>query len=188
MRAGWALIWLAVFSGWGAENGSTGRCMVKGRIVNAITGEPVRKAQVTLRNEPADSSVSAATDDSGAYALSDVEPGTYDLRVQKNGFVPAGKPVSLQGSGSGWACPGAGGSPVASDAVTRLMPAAVMAGRVVDGDGGPVAGALVQAIQSRGAGSTQRLVVAGSATTNDLGEYRIFGLAGGRYYLGASYR
>ena len=28
----------------------------------------------------------------------------------------------------------------------------------------------------------------GGATTNDLGEYRVFGLAPGRYYLNANYR
>jgi hypothetical protein len=188
MRRGLALVWLAIVGAWGADSPTPGACIVQGQVVNAVTAEPLKKAQVTLRNASTNSSLSATSDQAGSYSLAGAEPGTYDLLVQRRGFVSSGTSVSLQGTGVGWACPAPPPGQAVVDAVIRLAPQAVMAGRVVDRDGEPIPGASVQAIQSHGSGSAQRYSVAATATTNDLGEYRIFGLASGRYYLGAAYR
>jgi hypothetical protein len=188
MRRFRVLFWFAALCAWGADIHGPVTCTVKGRVVNAITAGPLKKTQISLRNQTNDNLYSATSDETGRFSLTGTEPGGYEIRVQKHGFVQSGKAASLQGTGPGWSCSVLPSGQIAEEIVIRLMPEGVVAGRVVDGDGEPIPGASIQAIQSRGAGSTGRYSVAATATTNDLGEYRIYGLSPGRYYLGAAYR
>jgi len=73
------------------------------------------------------------------------------------------------------------------DLVFKLIPAAVIAGRVYDEDGEPVPGARMEAMQYQYIESRRQLTPMRYATTNDLGEYRLFGLPPGRYYIRANY-
>lgn len=166
---------LLAVAGWAADNppGSAG---LSGSVVNALTGEPLKKAQVTLDDAASERTYAAATDDAGAFTLASLEPGAYELIVQKRGFVQDGKVVTLK----------AGQTPSGEN--IRLVPQGVVTGRIADRAGDPVAGVTIQAIQASSAGGVLRYSIAGSATTNDLGEYRIFGLNPGRYYLGGAYR
>lgn len=145
-----------------------------GRVLNALTGEPLKKAQLTLRSTTsADISYRLATDEQGGFSHPTVAAGNYDLVVQRPGFVQAAKPVSLTS-----------GDPTAEMTI-RLVPQGVVAGRVADRDGDPVARVTVEAIQARYEGGMRRFLVSSSTVTNDLGEYRIYGLTPGTYYLGA---
>lgn len=74
------------------------------------------------------------------------------------------------------------------DLVFKLVPHAVITGRVVDADGEPVAYVQVQPMLYRYNNGCKQLAPAGFVTTNDLGECRLFGLAPGRYYLRATPR
>jgi Carboxypeptidase regulatory-like domain len=69
-------------------------CSVEGRVVNAITGEPIRRASVLLmRSDPVPgetgppTSFSTQSDSSGQFAMKDIEPGKYRLTVNRNGYV-----------------------------------------------------------------------------------------------------
>lgn len=151
-------------------------CRFAGRVVNATTGEPLKKAQVILRaTASSDLSYHAATDEQGGFALPAVAGGNYELVVQRPGFVQAAKSLALSGGDT------------VDDAVVRLIPHGVVAGRVIDRDGDPMARVTVEAIQAHYQGAAKRYVVANSAITNDLGEYRIYGLSPGTYYLGGMY-
>jgi hypothetical protein len=67
----------------------------------------------------------------------------------------------------------------------RLTATGVIAGRVLGEDNEPRVRANVQACTPRYVEGERRLIGAASiASTNDLGEYRIYGLAPGRYYVG----
>src|SRR5947208_15375800 len=70
----------------------------------------------------------------------------------------------------------------------RMTPNGVITGHVVDEDREPVAFLQVQAMRHRYSQGKKQLVAYGSATTNDIGEYRIFGLPPGRYYISVSAR
>src|SRR5712692_6828588 len=74
------------------------------------------------------------------------------------------------------------------DVVFRLTPNAVISGRVFDEDGEPMERVTVQARLFMYRHGQRQLMPASGAMTDDLGEYRIFGLAPGRYYLSATYR
>ena len=67
----------------------------------------------------------------------------------------------------------------------KLGPLAVIAGRVVDDQGEPVVSASVTAMLYRYVSGRRQLMPGAGASTNDLGEYRIFGLQPGRYYIRA---
>jgi len=151
-------------------------CRFAGRVLSTATGEPVKKAQVILRGSASSSlSYHIATDEQGTFSFAAVAGGTYEFVVQRAGFVQAAKPLVLAGGDS------------VDDAVVRLIPHGVVAGRVIDRDGDPVTRVTVEAIQAHYQGGARRYVVAGSAITNDLGEYRIFGLTPGTYFLGGMY-
>jgi Carboxypeptidase regulatory-like domain len=67
----------------------------------------------------------------------------------------------------------------------RMTPQAAITGRITDDNNDPVVSATVRVMRYRYVMGRRQLSPAGSATTNDLGEYRIYGLAAGRYYLAA---
>ncbi len=66
------------------------KCTVEGRVVNANTGEPLRKAAISMhRIDPAAQMQGAGTttDASGNFAMKDIDPGRYSLMASRNGFV-----------------------------------------------------------------------------------------------------
>lgn len=162
---------------WAADDKPQARCSVTGSVVNAVTGEPLKAAELTLRSTvSSDLLYTAITNAAGIFSLAGGDAGTYELVVRKRGFVQTGRSIPLAAEQA------------ATAIVIRLTPQGVIAGRVLDGEGEPLPGVSVQAIQSHSTAGIRRYSVSGSATTNDLGEYRIFNLAPGRYYLGGAYR
>ena len=163
-------------------------CGVSGSVVNALTGEPVRHAQVTVRRidiVPGATS-SVATDSSGSFAVAALEPGTYRISADHTGFIPA--QLGQRGPNK----------PAASLVLTpgqkstgqriNLYPQGVITGRIVDEDGEPVPNVEVQVSRLQYMAGRKQLARSAGSMTNDLGEYRVFGLSPGRYYLNAIYR
>ena len=161
------------------------KCTIEGSVLNAATGEAVKKVTVNLRqlNNRSMSNYVASTDASGHYKFENVDPGRYNLSADKTGFV------QQQYGAKGPARPGTMLTLTAGqnmkDAVFKLIPQGVVTGRVVDEDGDPVRGVILQSQTYRYNNGKKQLTPSGMATTNDLGEYRIFGLAPGRYYVTA---
>jgi hypothetical protein len=163
-----------------------GKCILEGQVVKAATGEPLKKARVRLQEvETGTSLVTAITDLSGRFVLSDIEPGRYRLSVQRTGYLQ--QRYGQDGANR----PGAILSLVPGqrlrDIVFRLMPHAVVAGRVYDEDGEPVPGVRVEALRYRYLRGERHLIPSGSNSSNDLGEYRIYGLPPGHYYISAAH-
>ena len=168
-------------------------CSISGQVSNAATGEPVRRALVYMRRidtSPGVTNVqvtqSGTTDAAGRFALSGIAPGKYRLSAERSGFLTtqygsrgpnkAGTLITLE--------PGQ----KSSDMTMRLTPHGVIAGRVVDDEGEPVPNANVQALRQQYMQGQKELVRTGGGTTNDLGEYRVFGLPPGRYFVSAEMR
>jgi protocatechuate 3,4-dioxygenase beta subunit len=170
------------------------RCSIEGQVMNSLTGEPVRKAHVTLNGMGSPNSrgvagpltYGAVTDAGGRFTIQDIEPGSYFMVAERNGFT--------DGQSGRW---GPGHSPTTvtlnpgqhtSDIVFRLVPHGVITGRVLDEDGEPVQNVQVNVLRYRFFRGKRQLVPSGGSGTDDLGEYRIFGLEPGKYYLSANYR
>jgi protocatechuate 3,4-dioxygenase beta subunit len=149
--------------------------------VNSITGDPIRKAEVTLRiveSRPGPGSVRVSTSDpSGIFIFNDVPPGKYIISAQRNGFVsqnrgrPAIQSISVTA-----------GQDVSGISI-KLTPHSVVTGKVLDEDGEPMFGAAVNIMEERYVRGRRTLTARGSGTVNDLGEYRIAGLQPGRYFV-----
>jgi len=71
------------------QNQAPGQCSLSGTVVDSITSEPLNK--VNLRLEPPNSQamhVSVTTSDAeGRFALVNLEPGSYRLRGNRNGYL-----------------------------------------------------------------------------------------------------
>ena len=124
------------------------------------------------------------TDSQGKFSLKDVEPGSYTLQVANNGFARAeygqrmvgvpGRPVTVTADQT------------LKDLVIQLTPAGYVSGRVQDLAGQPVVGVPVQLIKATyGVNGQRTFQQAGNTRTNDRGEYRLYWVTPGRYYLNA---
>lgn len=160
-------------------------CTVEGAVVDARTQAPLRKASITLwgGREGARGGVAGTTDAAGKFVIDKVPPGRYQVTVQRNGYAP-----STTGSGNPSSLTLSAGERL-KGIVFRLQPAAAISGRVVDEDGEPLVYAQVMVMRYRYVRGKRQLVNAGGGgPTNDRGEYRIFGLPPGRYFVSASYQ
>jgi 5-hydroxyisourate hydrolase-like protein (transthyretin family) len=160
-------------------------CAVEGMVVKATTGEPLKRARITLRRaEGREPPVTAVTDAAGRFSLQSLAPGRYRLTVERNGHVRQeygqrlpGRPGTILTLNPGQ---------VLRDLSFRMVPSATLTGRVFDEEGEPMPMVNVQALRYSYAQGRRQLVTAGGGNTNDLGEFRIWGLAPGRYYLSAT--
>ncbi len=165
----------------------TGTARIRGRILAADTGQPIRKAQVRATSAELKESRLATTDGNGMYELSELPAGRYQLTATKGSFVQlqygqarpfeAGKPLQL-----------ADGQ-VAEHIDFNLPRGALVIGRVVDEFGEAVTDVQVTAMRYRYVAGRRLLGPVGRmVTTNDIGEFRLFGLAPGQYFLSATLR
>lgn len=163
-----------------AANPAAEGCSVEGVVVNAATRENLRKVRVILAKTSAGStqSVGATTDSEGRFQVAGLSPGSYRVIAARSGFVrQPGSPTVLTLTA---------GQRV-KDLVFRLIPAAVLGGRVSDQDGDPLPGVRIQLLRYQYTEGARRLEPVEFAITDDRGQYRIPGLRAGRYYLKASY-
>lgn len=164
-----------------------GTSILRGQIVAADTGAPIRRAQVRISGVGLRESRVAITDAQGRFELRELSAGRYTVTASKGGFV------TLQ---YGQRRPGESGTPLElGDAQTLdkvivgLPRGSVITGRITDEFGEPVVNAGVTAWQYAFVGGTRRLVPAGGRdTTDDQGQYRLFGLAPGDYIVSAVLR
>jgi protocatechuate 3,4-dioxygenase beta subunit len=173
-------------------------CTVAGRVVTAAEGTPLKSARVMLMAENSGQreprTYGVTTDASGVFVLKNVAPGRYRLFAERTGYVSQQYRSSDTESG---ALLGLQPRQQVSDILFRLVLAAVVTGRVTDEDEEPMAGIRVMALrrpteeeqeeeESYGSRQQDQLMPAGSARTDDRGQYRVFGLKPGEYYLQAT--
>jgi hypothetical protein len=165
----------------------TGTARIRGRVAAGDTGAPLRRAQVRAFSPELREGRISSTDQQGRYEIKDLPAGRYTLTATKGGFV------SLQ---YGQRRPYEAGKPLEiadGEAVERadfsLPRGSVITGRVTDEFGEPVAEAMVQVMRYRYFEGQRRLVpVARPDQTDDIGQYRVFGLPPGDYYVSATLR
>jgi hypothetical protein len=109
-------------------------------------------------------------------------PGRYHLFAERTGMLEVDK---HRARSDGRVLSLAAGQEL-KDLQVRLQAAAVVRGRVTDEDGDPLANAQVAVLRQTFVGGRNRLEQAGAERTNDLGEYRVAGLAAGNYFVSVS--
>jgi Carboxypeptidase regulatory-like domain len=166
---------------------ATGTAKISGRVISAETGAPIRRAQIRVTSRDAGMSREATTDGDGRFELLSLPRGRYRLYVARAGYVTleygqtrpfeAGKPLDIVDGQS-------------LERVDFNLPrGSVIAGRITDEVGDPVTDVQVQAMRYQFTGGERQLVNAGrTSTTDDLGQFRVFGLMPGDYIVRASMR
>jgi len=159
---------------------------ITGVVVDAESRTPLRGVRVVLFIEaPSPPPVSLRgphvlmTDPSGRFVFDRLTAGTFRIDAMKAGYVrptePNERPLFT----------------IADDqhvdgVMVPLRKGGAIAGRILDRDGEPVTDARVQASPWTPVAIGVRPVPGPTAVTNDLGEFRLFGLAAGDYLLVAT--
>jgi hypothetical protein len=118
------------------------------------------------------------TDASGRVEFAGLPGGSYTLILSPaSGYVRPRQSPSVQLKD------GEDGS-----LALRLDRAGAITGHVLDESGDPIARAQVLVMQRVSSGGAFRIGSSGVASTDDLGQYRVFDLVPGDYYVAASYR
>ncbi|MDX2268959.1 MAG: carboxypeptidase regulatory-like domain-containing protein [Bryobacter sp.] len=165
--------------------------VLRGKAVHALTGEPVRRATVTLQTiptpkpgsapvfvgPPQGKSVTSGTD--GSFVFEELEEGSYRLYAEKAGFVrtsygasspnSAGTPLKLISGGE------------LKDLSLRMLPGATVAGMVVDEEGEPLERLQVMVLRKNPSMGRNLWQPLASAQTNERGEFRLTGLTAGSF-------
>jgi len=163
---------------------AAGAAVLQGHVV-ADTGQPVRRATVRV-SMPGNGPWLTTTDASGSFRLDGLPVARVIVTASKAGFVTMGPgqtdPFASTTSTTLQA------SPQANDVTIRLIRGAALVGRVIDEFGDPVAEGSVRAYHAEYSGGGRRLMPVRVDQTDDLGQFRLFGLAAGRYYVAANWR
>jgi protocatechuate 3,4-dioxygenase beta subunit len=160
---------------------------IEGTVVNAATGEPVKKARVTLapigrRTLP----YATTTDAAGHFLIDEVEAGRYDLTASRSGYLD--QSYSPRGDPNHRAVLTLETGQDLKGMVFKLMPQGAITGRILNEDGDPVSDAIVDCMSIGYERGKRRLIGLDNATTNDLGEFRLPGLRAGNYVIRATYQ
>jgi protocatechuate 3,4-dioxygenase beta subunit len=170
-----------------AQATAPGTAVIRGHVVAADTGQALRKAQVRIFAPEIRENRLATADADGKYEFKEVKAGRYTVTASKGSYVALqygqtrpfepGKPLEI-----------AAGQTL--EKVDFVLPhGGIITGRLVDEFGDPLPDAMVAAQRYQNFNGQKRLVPAGrSAQTNDIGEFRLFGIPPGQYYLSATLR
>jgi protocatechuate 3,4-dioxygenase beta subunit len=166
-----------------------GTSVIRGSIVSADTGTPIRRAQVRISGQGVPTRL-ATTDQQGRFEIRELPAGRYTVSALKAGFVTleygqrrpseSGTPIEI------------GEGQVLDKLVIGLPRGSVITGRITDEFGEPVANAVVTSLRYGYSAGAKRLLPGGGQnardTTDDQGQFRLFGLSPGEYVVSAALR
>jgi hypothetical protein len=206
------------------------KASISGSVLRAGSGEPVRKATITLR--PVAGSVNTGvggnsqlpqatlpqlpqqggrggqqggrgqqggngggpgnggplnqttTGEDGSFQILNVNPGQYQVAVDHDGFI------SQEYGQRTWSGRGTPITLTAGQRVTgltvQLVPTGTIAGKIIDEHGDPLPRVQVQALSYQYLNGVRTLVSGRQEMTNDQGDYRLYWLNPGDYFISAT--
>jgi sarcosine oxidase gamma subunit len=159
-----------------------GTAAIAGRVTARDTGRPIKRAHVMASG--AGRPFNTTTDDEGRFRIEGLPAASYTITARRTGYVDGV---------FGQRRPGNPGTPVAvSDGqqVTSidvaLLRGGVITGHVADEDGAPLAQALVTVHRQQYVRGERQLTPAGMDQSDDRGQFRVFGLPPGDYFVSAN--
>jgi protocatechuate 3,4-dioxygenase beta subunit len=164
---------------------SKGTARLRGLVVGGENGGPLRRAMVQLSGDGLQEGRATTTNEEGRWEIRDLPAGRYQITANKAGYVSLnygqrrpfeqGKPLELRDGQT------------VENVNFNLPRGSAISGRVTDEFGEPVADVMISAQRYRYIGGRRRLTpVSRPASTDDGGNFRLYGLAPGDYYLSAA--
>ncbi|HEX4603889.1 MAG TPA: carboxypeptidase-like regulatory domain-containing protein, partial [Candidatus Angelobacter sp.] len=169
-------------SGQDQQSADAQTAVIEGTVLNIQNSRTIPHAVVNLRQTRGGQSKATRSDGNGHFVFRNVDAGSYRLTAERQGFFSDDRKREYQP-----VIDVSAGEHVKNVPV-RLMPAAVLAGEIVDEFNDPVQDIEVRALAMRVRLGQMYLNQAGKMTTDDRGQYRIAGLHPGKYYLVAEYK
>jgi protocatechuate 3,4-dioxygenase beta subunit len=180
--------------------------VVRGKVTRAGTSEPISDVEILLVGpltgpaanaavsnplmllEIAEGSgtpkVGSITSSDGSFVFRNLPPGQYTIRGQREGYFSTTAIVGSSGLRSVvTASLNVSGSNTA-DVNLKMVKSATVGGRVLNSEGKPVSNLPVAAYQVSYGNGIEGLESAGFGTTDDRGQYRLYSLFPGDYYIG----
>lgn len=161
---------------------SAANSRIEGKVIDAMTQKPLVGAKVALHYAMGGKKFyHIQTDAQGVFRIHDIPPNEYILAASRNlyttqeyGAGPMGRPGLRLVLANGL---------ILNNLSLPLMPHSVISGKILNSQGLAGAGASVFCEQPLMInGKTEHRLIA-KATSNDLGEYRFFGLPPGTYLI-----
>lgn len=157
---------------------------ISGRITSFPDGKPIARARIVLSRPDSEHNWVTITDDQGRYTLTDLDAhDNYMLSASRTGYA-----ARVWGEQQLPAPP----TPLKLAAAQKLENIDValaqhlwVQGVIRDSDGTPFGGAIVSALRAVFIGDRREMVTVAEIITNDRGEYRLFGLPAGQYFISA---
>ncbi len=162
------------------------KCSIEGTVVNAITGAPLKKAHLILHpiGQPNGIPYGTISETAGHFLLDGLDPGQYNFSASRNGYVE--QAYSPSGDLKHTALLTLGRGQKLKDVVFKLTPQGVISGRILDEDGEPLEYVEVKCTAFSYRKGKRQLTERNQVSTNDLGEFRVSGLAAGKYAISAT--
>jgi len=164
---------------------SGGRASIEGTVVGDDEARtPIPHAVLVLSSSSLRGQRMTATDEAGRYAFPDLPSAVYTLAASRGAYVTAAY---------GALSPGAPPLPIQLDDGQRfvahpiiLVKGSVIAGRITDAFGHPIAATRVTATSARTLNGERHYGAGMTAVTDSRGLYRIYGLAAGDYVVSST--
>jgi hypothetical protein len=160
---------------------------VEGSVTESVTHKPVAGARVKL--QAGERALFAMCDENGRFQFQEVPLGDYPVWADRPSYRPLGDPAKVRISSD----------KARAQVNVMLQQYGVISGRIADSAGVPLEGARIELLvlreidpkrlnpyplgPAKATFGDREIVAEGYATANDLGEYRIVGMAPGNYYL-----
>jgi len=176
-----------------SENSNVPPGSIKGRVVAVDNGQGMGKVTLSLipaERREAGRPLTVRTMPDGNFEFKQVAPGRYRLFASRNGYARQGygqKPGSESDLASATPLDVHSGETLDNVNLSLLRGGAIE-GRVLDQDGEPAARIQASLIRARYVQGRRVLQPAGSDQTDDRGQFRIYDIPPGTYYLMATPR
>lgn len=142
-----------------------------GKVINALTGEPISGALVQLSYQQVQ-----FTQSDGSFTFANLPRGSFALQTKKPGFF---SDFQL-GRGNPWM---SSDTAMQGDVIVKLNPEGIIFGQLKNENGDPIEGALVKLQVWHVENGQRQLRSLAQTTTSDEGNFRLAELTPGKYYL-----